>query len=84
MGDPLYYLTLAEYGRCPKLSHRNEWRRGAWDKGCTDIMYMSNRHSDIVYGVMEYPNHPMIFLHNQGEIVRIWVLSQYVVYLDQY
>ena len=34
--------------------------RGAWDKGCTDIMYM----------IIEYPNYPIIsLLHNQGEIV---------------
>ncbi len=23
---PQHYLTLAEFGRCPKFSHRNEWR----------------------------------------------------------
>ncbi len=44
MGAPLYYLTLAEYGRCPKLSHYDHMndalRKGAWDKGCTDIMYV--------------------------------------------
>ena len=34
-GATRYYLTLAEYDRCPKLSHRNELgslRRGAWDR----------------------------------------------------
>ncbi len=25
MRAPQHYLTLAEFGRCPKLSHRNEW-----------------------------------------------------------
>ncbi len=34
--------------------------RGAWDKGCTDIMYM----------IIGYRNYPIIsFLRNQGEIV---------------
>ena len=32
----------------------------AWDKGCTDIMYM----------IIEYPNYPIIsLLHNQGKIM---------------
>ena len=39
-----YYLLLAEYGRCSKLSHRNEWcspQRNAWDKCSTDIFYVT-------------------------------------------
>ena len=44
-----YYLLLAEYGRCSKLSHRNEWcspQRNAWDKCSTDIFYVT----------IDYPN----------------------------
>ncbi len=37
MGVPLYYLTITENGRCPNLSHSNEWH--ALDEDCTDVMY---------------------------------------------
>ena len=40
MGATLYYLTLAEYDRCPKLSHHYDGpRRKAWNKSCTIFMY---------------------------------------------
>ena len=37
--------------------------RGAWDKGCTDIMYMA----------IEYPNYQIIFLLTQprGDCVNM-------------
>ncbi len=62
MGASQYYLTLAEFGRCPKLSYRNEWRcGGALDKGCTDIMYMT----------IVYPNYPIIsYLTQPGGCLR--------------
>ncbi len=43
MKAPHHYLTLAKFGRCPKLSHRNEWRSlyRSLDYGCTDTMYVS-------------------------------------------
>ncbi len=43
MKASLHYLTLAEFGRCPKLSHlmNDTLCRRAWDKNCTDSMYMT-------------------------------------------
>ena len=55
---PQHYLTLAEFGRCPKLSMNvmnDALCRGAWDKGCTDIMYMTT----------DYPKYPIISLLTQ-------------------
>ncbi len=43
--------------------------RGAWDKGCTDIMYM----------IIEYPNYPIISLLTSYLLV-IWVAHQGKLY----
>ncbi len=51
MRAPYHYLTLAELGRCPKLSHCNAALcRVAWDKGWTNIINMT----------IEYPNYSII------------------------
>ncbi len=53
------YLTLAEFGKSLKLSHLNEW-----DKGCTDIMYMT----------IGYPNYPIISLLTQPRGICVYVM----------
>ena len=42
MRAPRYYLTLAgfEYGRCPRLSHRNEWHSPKRSLGLREVMVL--------------------------------------------